>query len=117
MRSPCLGAGYSAWRGRHAGPRPGDLDGRGQRSERFLVEWIEHFIAVCLDRRDFAAMTGLGEPTASSLIAALLKRALVRSDTPRGPLRFAVPLHALRLLFPNLWPEAEADAAAADSRR
>lgn len=149
--------------------RAGDLDGRGQRSERFLVEWIEHFIAVCLDqvrfmtalldlggaesrlaallaheqhsvksgvrsealrplhylfatqrtldRRDFAAMTGLGERTASGLIAALLKRALVRSDTPRGPLRFAVPMHALRLLFPNLWPEAEADAAAADVRR
>jgi Fic family protein len=150
-------------------PRAGDLDGRGQRSERFLVEWIEHFIAVCLDqvrfmtglldlggvesrlaallayeqhtvksgvraealrplhylfatqraldRRDFAAMTGLGERTASGLIAALLKRALLRSDTPRGPLRFAVPMHALRLLFPNLWPEAEADAEAADNRR
>ncbi|NRF69263.1 Fic family protein [Aquincola sp. S2] len=148
--------------------RAGDLDGRGQRSERFLVEWIEHFIAVCLDqvrfmtglldlagvesrlaallaheqhtvksgvriealrplhylfatqreldRRDFAAMTGLGERTASGLIAALLKRALLRSDTPRGPLRFAVPLHALRLLFPNLWPEAEADAAQNDGR-
>ena len=29
-------------------------------------------------------------------------------------LRFGIPMHALRFLFPSLWPEAEVDAAAAD---
>lgn len=143
-------------------PRMGDLDGRGQLSEKQLVTWIEHFIDVCLDqvrfmasmlslrdmddriaallnhehfvvksgvrmearrplhylfathgqleRAEFAAMTGLGERTASTLISKLLERGLLRSDTPRGALRFGVPMHGLRLLFPNLWPEAEADA-------
>jgi Fic family protein len=142
-------------------PRMGDLDGRGPLSEQRLLEWIDHFIEVCLDqvrfmsgmlhmaamedriaallahehhvlksgvrpeariplhylfatqgqldRGTFAAMTGLGERTASGLIARLLERGLLRSDSPRGPLRFGVPMHGLRLLFPNLWPEAEAD--------
>ncbi len=40
---------------------------------------------------------------------ALLDRRLVVSDTPQGPLRFGLPLHALRFYFPALWPEAEAD--------
>jgi len=28
---------------------------------------------------------------------------------PKGPVRFKVPLHALRFLLPALWPQAEAD--------
>ncbi|WAC74737.1 Fic family protein [Roseateles sp. SL47] len=145
--------------------RMGDLDGRGQLSERMLLEWIEFFIGVCLDqvrfmsqmlnlremqnrlgallaheehvvkrglrmealrplhylfatqgeisRGDFASMTGLGERTATTLIGKLLDTGLLRSDSPRGQVRFGIPLDALRFLFPSLWPEAEADAAAA----
>lgn len=144
--------------------RMGDLDGRGNLSERMLVEWICFFIELCLDqvrfmtrmlnlqdmqdrlgaflaheehvvkrglrrealrplhylfatqgeisRGDFASMTGLGERTATTLISKLLEAGLLRSDTPKGHVRFAVPLHALRFLFPSLWPEAEADVAA-----
>ena len=63
-----------------------------------------------LERGEFKAMTGLGERTAAKALAALLKRGLLRSDTPQGKVRFALPLHALRFYFPALWPEAEADA-------
>jgi hypothetical protein len=56
-------------------------------------------------------MTGLVERTAVSLLTALLKRGLLKSDTPQGKVRFAIPLHALRFCFPALWPEAEADVA------
>lgn len=147
-------------------PRMGDLDGRGQRSERMLVEWIDFFLDMCLDqvrfmsdmlnlqsmqdrlsallaheqhvgkrglraealrplhylfamhcelpRGDFARMTGLGDRTATTLIANLLTAGLLRSDSPRGPVRFGIPMDGLRFLFPNLWPEAEADAVRAD---
>ena len=62
-----------------------------------------------LERGEFKLMTGLGERTAFSAMAALLKRGLLKSDTPQGKVRFALPLHALRFYFPALWPEAEAD--------
>jgi len=31
----------------------GDLDGRGQRSQKMLVEWIDFFLDVCLDQIRF----------------------------------------------------------------
>jgi Fic family protein len=65
-----------------------------------------------LERGEFKAMTGLGERTAVSALSAAVKRGLLKSDTPQGKLRFALPLHALRFYFPALWPEAEADADA-----
>lgn len=65
-----------------------------------------------LERGEFKRMTGLGERTAGTLLAALLKRELLASDSPQGKLRFGLPHHALRFYFPALWPEAEADAPA-----
>lgn len=142
-------------------PRHGDLDGRGNLSEKRLVEFIDYFLDVCIDqarfmttmlnmqtirnrikaclafessqpgngirmeaelalyilftsgpmaRGEFKQITGLGIRTAESLLQALEKRGLVRSDTPKGKLIFGVPFHALRFYFPNLWPEAEAQA-------
>ena len=67
-----------------------------------------------LERGEFKRMTGLGERTAVSLLGALLRRGLLRSDSPQGKVRFGMPIHALRFYFPALWPEAEADSA--DSR-
>ena len=64
-----------------------------------------------IDRGEFKRMTGLGERTAVTLLTALLKRGLLRSDSPQGKVRFGLPLHALRFYFPALWPEAEADLA------
>ena len=60
-----------------------------------------------VNRGDFARMTGLRERTARSLIARLLADQLLVSDTPYGPLRFGLPLDALNLLFPSLYPEAD----------
>jgi Fic family protein len=62
-----------------------------------------------LERGEFKSMMGLGDRTAVGALAALLKRGLLKSDTPQGKVRFALPLHALRFYFPALWPEAEAE--------
>ncbi|MCV2370636.1 Fic family protein [Roseateles oligotrophus] len=62
-----------------------------------------------IERGEFKRMTGLGERTAVSLLTALVRRGLLRSDTVQGKVRFGLPLHALRFYFPALWPEAEAD--------
>lgn len=143
-------------------PRRGDLDGRGNLSEKGLVAWIDYVLDVCLDqvrfmgglldisaverriaaclsfeeesqrsgvrretlrplhylflsggeldRGEFKTMTGLGDRTAVTALSALIRRGLLKSDTPQGKVRFGLPLHALRFYFPALWPEAEADA-------
>lgn len=69
-----------------------------------------------LERGEFKSMLGLGERTAFSAMAALLKRGLLKSDTPQGKVRFGLPLHALRFYFPALWPEAEADPGEAETQ-
>ena len=71
-----------------------------------------HYLFVtdsALERGEFKAMLGLGERTAGTVLKALLGRRLLVSDSPQGPLRFGLPLQALRFYFPALWPEAEAD--------
>ncbi len=60
-----------------------------------------------VSRREFAQLTGLGERTARSLLAKLLADGLLVSDTPYGQVRIGLPLDALGMLFPNLYPEAE----------
>lgn len=73
-----------------------------------------HYLFVtdgAMERGEFKRMLGLGERTAGSVLKALLDRGLLASESPQGPLRFGLPLHALRFYFPALWPEAEADAA------
>jgi Fic family protein len=141
--------------------RHGDLDGRGNLSERMLREWCEYFIATCKDqvnfmsrmldlegfkermagliavrskeadknyreeavlpmhhviavgpvsRGDFNRMLGLGERSGRTVIAQLLKDGLLVSDTPKGDLRIGLPLDALNILLPNLYPEASTQA-------
>lgn len=62
-------------------------------------------------RGDFKAMLGMGERSATDALGALVKRGFLKSDSPQGKVRFGLPQHALRFLFPRLWPEAEADSA------
>ncbi len=62
-----------------------------------------------LARADFKAMTTLGDRTATELLSSLLRCGYLASDSAYGKVRFAVPRHALRFYFPNLWPEAERD--------
>jgi Fic family protein len=57
-------------------------------------------------RAEFFQLTGLGERTARSALAHLLKVGLVTSPDHRSPVRIAFPLDALQLLFPDLYPEA-----------
>ena len=47
--------------------------------------------------------------TAVRALTARLTRGLLISDSPQGRMRLGVPLPALRIYFPALWPEAEAD--------
>jgi Fic family protein len=143
--------------------RRGDLDGRGNLSEKALMAWIDYVLDTCLDqvsfmsamldfasmkarieaclvfettvvkqgvrqeslrglhylflsgeemaRGDFKAMLGMSDRGATDALGALVKRGLLKSDSPQGKIRFGLPQHALRFLFPRLWPEAEADTA------
>lgn len=69
---------------------------------------LRHIFALGpVTRGEFAQMTGLGERNARSLISKLLADGLVVSDSPYGPVRFGLPLDALGMLFPNLYPEAD----------
>ena len=61
-------------------------------------------------RGDFKTMLGLTDRAATDALGALVKSGLLKSDSPQGKVRFGLPQHALRFLFPRLWPEAEADA-------
>ena len=61
-------------------------------------------------RGDFKAMLGMSDRGATDALGALIKRGLLKSDSPQGKVRFGLPQHALRFLFPRLWPEAEIDA-------
>jgi len=60
-------------------------------------------------RGDFKSMLGMSDRGATDALGALIKRGLLKSDSPQGKVRFGLPQHALRFMFPQLWPEAEAD--------
>jgi Fic family protein len=143
-------------------PRHGDWDGRGNLSEKTLIQFMDYFLDVCIDqsrfmsqmldlstlenriaaclayeahqphsdikmqallplshlftheqleRGQFKVMTGLKQRAAERMLKALLERGLLISDSPKGALKFGIPLHALRFYFPELWPEAEANSA------
>ena len=62
-------------------------------------------------RGDFKSMLGMSDRGATDALGALVKRGLLKSDSPQGKVRFGLPQHGLRFLFPRLWPEAETDAA------
>lgn len=137
-------------------PRQGDLDGRGNLTQRGLLQWIDYFLRVCEDqvdymssmlaldsmkakimavvliesakgrlraeaalplyhlfaagpttRGEFIQMTGLGERSGRSLLAAALKCGLVASDTSHAPVRFAFPVDSLPILLPALYGAEE----------
>lgn len=64
-----------------------------------------------IGRGEFKSMLGMSDRGATDALGALVKRGLLKSDSAQGKVRFGLPQHALRFLFPRLWPEAEADAA------
>ena len=65
-----------------------------------------------MPRGDFKAMLGMSDRGATDALSASVKRGLLQSDSPQGKVRFGLPQLALRFVFPQLWPEAEAEAEA-----
>jgi len=84
-------------------------------SEKSIVkpEALEalHYIAMTgpVERSRFIAMTGLEERTGRRVLASLLDYGVLSAESSRSPIAFAVPLKSLKVLFPNLWPEAEVE--------
>lgn len=88
---------YRSWMDRADAPRQGDFDGRGNLSERALVEFSGWFLQVCLDQVSFMGslfdLPGLAERldrwvTRSESLkpeaTALLREALARGEFERG---------------------------------
>ena len=84
-------------------------------SEKSIVkpEALEalHYVAMTgpVDRSRFIAMTGLEERTGRRVLASLLDYGVLSAESSRSQIAFAVPLKSLKVLFPNLWPEAEVE--------
>lgn len=85
----------------------------GSEMSTVKVDAVEalHYAAIegPIERARFMALTGLSPRTARRLLSSLLDYGVLAAETSRAPVRFAVPQKSLRLLFPRLWPEAEAD--------
>ncbi|WP_343730549.1 Fic family protein [Duganella sp.] len=78
---------------------------KGMRREAILP--LVHIFGLGpVTRSEFAQLTGLRERNARSLLSKLLATGLLVSDTPYGPVRIGLPLDALGMLFPCLYPEA-----------
>lgn len=83
-------------------------EGRGGIRPEAELPLYHLFLAGESTRGEFKQMTGLGARTADGLLGALLKAGMVESDSPKGPIRFGLPLEALAYYFPRLYPEAAA---------
>ncbi len=85
----------------------------GSEKSVIKIEALEplHYVAMtgALDRSRFISMIGVEERTARRILASLLDYGILKAETPRAPVEFAIPLKSLRFLFPNLWPEVETD--------
>ena len=135
-------------------PRGGDLDGRGNLSERGLAELCMSFLRTALDQIRFmrsllaldglkdrivgwaelrvarrelrpqaahvltdlvahgqlergaiARVSGMPERTARLLIGQLLDDGVVKSSSPKGPLRIAFPVKVVGAWLPGLFPD------------
>ncbi|MFZ1499933.1 MAG: hypothetical protein WAT33_08935 [Giesbergeria sp.] len=64
-----------------------------------------------MPRGDFKAMLGMSDRGATDALGERVKCGLLQSDPPQGKVRFGLPQHALRFMFRQLWPEAEAGSA------
>lgn len=62
-----------------------------------------------LSRSDFAQILGESDATSRRITRSLLDFGILRSDSHRDELAFALPLKSLRFLFPRLWPEVDTE--------
>lgn len=72
-----------------------------------ILPLYHSFAAGPMTRAEFTQITGLGERTARNLLSHLLATGLLQTDSPLGPVYFALPLDALAFLLPELYPEAD----------
>lgn len=56
-----------------------------------------------ISRGNIATITGMPERTARNLISPLLNLGLLKSTTPKGPLRLGFPIEAVKYYFPALY--------------
>jgi Fic family protein len=64
----------------------------------------ELFLRGEITRGEVAKLCGVSPRTAQTITRSLLDRSLMVSDTPKGPVRFAVPSNAAASYFPDLFP-------------
>jgi Fic family protein len=57
-------------------------------------------------RGEAARVTGTSERTARRILGSLTREKLMVSDTPKGPVRLGLPIHAVGFYFPLLFPES-----------
>jgi len=60
-----------------------------------------------MPRGEITKLSGYGERKARDLLASLLEEGLLASETPKGAVRFGLPVHAMAHLFPDLFPVFE----------
>ncbi len=94
-------ADYKQMMDRADSPREGDLDGRGNLSQKALQEFVVWFLSVCVDQITF--MTGLFELQG---LAERLKAHVLRSPGLKreGAVSLRFPTDALEGLLPRLYP-------------
>jgi len=80
-------------------PRQGDLDGRGNLSERALREWCEYFVAVCLDQVTFMRRM-FDFDSLRERVAALVAVRAQTSGHPHYRPEAVLPLHHILVLGP-----------------
>lgn len=109
--------------------RQGDLDGRGNLSQKGLVGFCEFFLETAVDRSQLkpeaihvlhavllngelsrgeaTRASGMSERFGRDLLKILLKDELLVSSSPKGPVRLGFPLFAVEQYFPNLYRDPE----------
>jgi len=78
-------------------PRHGDLDGRGNLSERMLLKWCEFFIDTCLDQVEFMGQMLDLEKLRERVEALVLVRTAQPAQYPNYRKEAVLPLHHVLL--------------------
>jgi Fic family protein len=81
------------------------MRGTLRREAAYLV--IEAFKSGQISRGDAGRITGLSERTARNLLGDLIRLGLLRSDSPKGPVKLGIPNAAAGWFFPELYPPGE----------
>jgi Fic family protein len=91
-----------------------ELDSLSKRLKQYCErqEWKPEAFAIIettllkgeIPRGEVSRITGLKERTARTLLSSLTENGILGSDTPKGALSLRFPVHAVEILFSNLFP-------------